>query len=98
MGRLKKIKKEEKIDTILEDIYYNPKTGYGGVQSLYRQLHAKGYSISLSQIRKRLKEQEAYTLHKPIKKEIHKRANESDRYRRTMAIRFSGCVSIEKRQ
>lgn len=70
MGRLKKIKKEEKIDTILEDIYYNPKTGYGGVQSLYRQLRAKGYSISVSQIREWLKEQEAYTLHKPIKRKF----------------------------
>ena len=74
MGRLKKIKKEEKkeknIDSVLEDIYYDPKTGYGGVQALYRQLRAKGYSISLSEIRKWLKEQEAYTLHKPIKRKF----------------------------
>ena len=70
MGRLKKIKKEENIDSVLEDIYYDPKTGYGGVQALYRQLRAKGYSISLSEIRKWLKEQEAYTLHKPIKRKF----------------------------
>lgn len=43
------------------------------------------------------KNKKAYTLHKPRKK-INKRENESDRYGRTMAIRFSGCGSIEKRQ
>lgn len=62
--------KKKVLPEILADIYYNPKTGYGGVQSLYRQLRAKGYSISVSQIRKWLKEQEAYTLHKPIKRKF----------------------------
>ena len=37
----------EKIDNILGNLYYDPKTGYGGIQALSRQAKAKGYNISL---------------------------------------------------
>lgn len=33
--------KKKVLPEILAEIYYNPKTGYGGVQSLYRQLRAR---------------------------------------------------------
>lgn len=62
--------KKKVLPEILAEIYYNPKTGYGGVQSLYRQLRAKGHSVSLSQIRNWLKEQDTYTLHKPIQRKF----------------------------
>lgn len=35
-------KKKKNLEDILREIYYNPKTGYGGVQALYRQVRAKG--------------------------------------------------------
>lgn len=55
-------KKEKILQGILREIYYDPKTGYGGVQALYRQVRAKGYPIYLTDIRRWLKEQETYTL------------------------------------
>lgn len=63
-------KKKKVLQTILQEIYYNPKTGYGGVQSLYRQVRARGHLISIAEIRKWLKEQETYTLHKPIRRKF----------------------------
>lgn len=63
-------KKKKYLEDILREIYYDPKTGYGGVQALYRQVRAKGYPISLTDIRKWLKEQETYTLHKPIRRKL----------------------------
>ena len=63
-------KKKKVLQTILQEIYYNPKTGYGGVQSLYRQVRARGHLLSIAEIRKWLKEQETYTLHKPIRRKF----------------------------
>ena len=55
----------EKIDNILGKLYYDPKTGYGGIQALSRQAKAKGYEIPLAEIKRWLKEQYTCMLHKP---------------------------------
>ena len=60
----------EKIDHILGKLYYDPKTGYGGIQALSRQAKAKGYKIPLGEIKRWLKEQDTYTLHKPIHRQF----------------------------
>ena len=54
----------------LAKIYYNPKRsgGFGGVERLYNDVKKEGeYSISHKQIKKWLMEQDAYTLHKPVR-------------------------------
>ncbi|XP_061166280.1 uncharacterized protein LOC133175179 [Saccostrea echinata] len=53
-----------------KEIYYDPKRGYGGIQALYRQVKPLG--ISLKKIRDWLKEQDTYTLHKPIQRKFHR--------------------------
>lgn len=35
-------KKKKILEDILREIYYDPKTGYGGVQALYRQYVLRG--------------------------------------------------------
>lgn len=70
---MKEEKKQIRQAQILQDLYYDPKSGYGGVQALYRQVRARGHKISLNQIRQWLKEQEAYTLHKPIQRKFKRR-------------------------
>ena len=62
----------EKIDNILGKLYYDPKTGYGGIQALSRQVKAKGYKIPLGEIKRWLKEQDTYTLHKPIHRQFQR--------------------------
>ena len=62
----------EKIDNILGKLYYDPKTGYGGIQALSRQAKAKGYKITLGEIKQWLKEQDTYTLHKPIHRQFQR--------------------------
>ena len=62
----------EKIDNILGKLYYDPKTGYGGIQALSRQAKAKGYKIPLGEIKRWLKEQDTYTLHKPIHRQFQR--------------------------
>jgi transposase InsO family protein len=49
-------------------VYYDPKTGYGGVQALYRQV--RKHQITLAQVREWVKEQDTYTLHKPIRRKF----------------------------
>ncbi|XP_055997764.1 uncharacterized protein LOC130047190 [Ostrea edulis] len=57
-------------EQILQRLYYDPKTGYGGVQALYRQVRKLGHKITLSNIREWVKEQDTYTLHKPIRRKF----------------------------
>jgi hypothetical protein len=57
-----------KIKKILQRVYYNPKTGYGRVQALYRQV--RKHRITLAQVRDWVKEQDTYTLHKPIRRKF----------------------------
>ena len=62
-----------KPEQILQRLYYDPKTGYGGVQALYRQVRQLGHKITLSQIREWVKAQDTYTLHKPIRRKFKRR-------------------------
>ena len=62
----------EKIDNILGKLYYDPETGYGGIKALFRQAKAKGHKIPLAEIKRWLKEQDTYTLHKPIHRQFQR--------------------------
>ncbi|XP_062608699.1 uncharacterized protein LOC134270493 [Saccostrea cucullata] len=68
----KKKKKKKEVGDILTEIYYDPKRGYGGIQTLYRQVKSLGHKISLNTIREWLKEQDTYTLHKPIHRKFRR--------------------------
>ena len=57
-----------RINKILQKVYYDPKTGYGGVQALYRQV--RKHKITLAQVKEWVKEQDTYTLHKPIRRKF----------------------------
>ena len=50
----------EKIGNIFGKLYYDPKTGNGGLQALSRQAKAIGYKIPLAEIKRWLKEQDRY--------------------------------------
>ena len=65
-------KEVDEVNDILERLYYDPKTGYGGVQALSRQARAQGYKIPVGEIRRWLKEQDTYTLHKPIRRQFER--------------------------
>src|SRR5277367_3709819 len=52
----------------LSDIYYNPKTGYTGVQELMRRT-GKGKK----EVEEFLQAQDVYTLHKPLKTKFQRR-------------------------
>ncbi|XP_062580016.1 uncharacterized protein LOC134242027 [Saccostrea cucullata] len=69
---MKKKKKKKGVEDILTEIYYDPKRGYGGIQTLYRQVKSLGHKISLNTIREWLKEQDTYTLHKPIHRKFRR--------------------------
>ena len=60
--------RSQSVNKILQRVYYDPKTGYGGVQALYRQV--RKYNITLAQVREWVKEQDTYTLHKPIRRKF----------------------------
>ncbi|XP_056003675.1 uncharacterized protein LOC130049741 [Ostrea edulis] len=62
-----------KPEQILQRLYYDPKTGYGGVLALYRRVRQLGHKITLSQIREWVKAQDTYTLHKPIRRKFKRR-------------------------
>jgi hypothetical protein len=49
-------------------VYYNLKTDYRGVQALYQQV--RKHRITLAQVREWVKEQDTYTLHKPIRRKF----------------------------
>ena len=65
-------KEVDEVNDILEHLYYDPKTGYGGVQALSRQARAQGYKIPLGEIRRWLKEQDTYTRHKSIHRQFER--------------------------
>ncbi|UYV82497.1 hypothetical protein LAZ67_21002535 [Cordylochernes scorpioides] len=62
----KNLKKTTK--KILEEIYYNPETGYRGINDLVRKT---GYSQK--EVSEFLHKQDVYTIHKPIKKKFETR-------------------------
>ena len=59
-------------DARLASIYYDPSNrgGYAGVQPLYREVKRRKYPISLKEVKKWLKSQDTYTLHKSIKRKF----------------------------
>ena len=61
-------KEVDEVNEILERLYY----GYGGVQALSRQARAQGYKIPMGEIRRWLKEQDTYMLHKPIRRQFER--------------------------
>ena len=61
----------EDIDQYLSSIYFNPKHpgSYGGVDRLFNEVRKEGeYDLSRKQITEWLMKQEAYTLHKTIRR------------------------------
>ena len=54
----------------LSDLFYDPIVGYTGVQALYKAAKKKKKSIKLDDMRKRLRKQNTYTLHKPIRRKF----------------------------
>ena len=59
------------MDSYLSSVYYNTKRsgGYGGVNRLYDDVKKEGkFKISRKQIKEWLMKQDAYTLHKPVRR------------------------------
>ena len=57
-------------DQYLYDLYYSPESpaSFGGVDAVYRTVKNDGkFKISRNKIRKWLKQQDTYTLHKPVR-------------------------------
>ena len=55
------------ISAILHDLYYDSKSGYGGIDSLVRSVRKSGYYIPTRKIKDWLKLQDSYTLHNPVR-------------------------------
>lgn len=63
------------MEQYLQNLYYNPNRagGFSGVDAVYRAVNEEGkYKISRNKIRKWLITQDAYTLHKPVRKHINR--------------------------
>ena len=61
----------DSIDSYLSSVYYNTKHsgGYGGVNRLYDDVKKEGkFKISHKQIKEWLMKQDAYRLHKPVRR------------------------------
>ena len=57
---------------LLSDLFYDPSVGYTGVQALYKAAKKKKKSIKLDDVRKWLRKQNTYTLHKPIRRKFRR--------------------------
>ena len=58
------------MEKYLHDLYYSPKSpaAFGGVEAVYRAVKDNGkYQISRNKVRTWLKQQDVYTLHKPVR-------------------------------
>ena len=58
------------VEQYLHDLYYNPKSpaSFGGVDAVYRTVKIDGkFKISRNRIKNLLKQQDTYTLHKPVR-------------------------------
>ena len=63
------------IDKYLASVYFDPKRSgsYGCVERLYNDVKTEGlHDISREKIKEWLKKQDAYTLHKPIRKKFQR--------------------------
>ena len=58
---------------LISDLFYDPSVGYTGVQALYKTAKKKKKSIKLDDVRKWLRKQNTYTLHKPIRRKFRRR-------------------------
>ena len=59
------------MDDYLSSVYYDPKRpgGFGGGERLYEDVKEEGrFAISRKEIREWLMKQDAYTLHKPMRR------------------------------
>ena len=59
------------MDDYLASVYYDPKRsgGFGGVDRLYNDVKKEGkFNTSRTKIKEWLMKQDAYTLHKPIRR------------------------------
>ena len=57
----------------LRDLYYDPETGFGGAESLYRRAREEGIKVSRREVKEWLAAQLTYTLHKPIRRDRSRR-------------------------
>ena len=65
------------MDDYLASLYYDPKRsgGFEGVDRLYKDVEKKGkFNISRTKIKEWLMTQNAYTLHKPIRRHFRRNA------------------------
>ena len=63
------------MDEYLSSVYYDSKRsgGFGGVDRLYDDVKKEGkYKISRAEIKEWLMKQDAYTLHKPIRRHFRR--------------------------
>ena len=58
---------------LLSNLFHDPSVGYTGVQALYKAAKKKKKSITLIDVRKWLRKQNTYTLHKPIRCKFRRR-------------------------
>ena len=58
---------------LLSDLFYDPSVGYTWVQGLFKAAKKKKKSIKLDDVRKWLRKQNTYTLHKPIRRKFRRR-------------------------
>ena len=66
---------EEEItkEQILRETFYNTLTGYGSREQLYRDVRAKGVSISRREVKEWLEHQSMHTRFQPITKKFKRR-------------------------
>ena len=82
--------------SILRRVYYDPKKGYGGVQALYRQVRKHG--ITLAQVRDWVKEQDTYTLHKPIRRKFKRHRTRVTDMDEQWQLDLADVSKVKKRQ
>lgn len=64
-----------KLNALLSKLFYDPKShaGYTGLQTLYRAARKKTKKIKLDDVKRWLRRQQTYTLHKPIRRKFTRR-------------------------
>ena len=68
-------KRSLNVDDYLASVYYDPKRsgGFGGVDRLYKDVKKEGtFKISRMTIKEWLMKQDAYTLHKPMRRRFRR--------------------------
>src|SRR5579862_3033906 len=65
------------MDKLLLDVYYDSPAAYSGVQNVYDEAKKRNKSITLKTVREFLSRQDAYTLHKDVKRRFHRNQTRS---------------------